>query len=106
MTPIYKLKKENLDATMIVSSAGYLVLKDSQMSLSQTHCLATRWKQLRKDIIKKGLIDDTGSIGTLKEDVLFTSPSAAASTLVGSQCAGPVYWIDSKGKMLKENNEK
>lgn len=101
----YKLKKGNLDATMIVLPEGYLVLKNSQISLTQTHCLSNGWKKIRKNLIDEGLVENYGSIGVLKKDMLFSSPSAAASTLVGSQCAGPISWKDSDGSTFKENQK-
>lgn len=102
----YDLNKGNLEASMVVTSEGYLVVAGSEISMTQTHCLAKGWKDLRSNLIEEGLVKVSGSKGVLKEDVLFSSPSAAASALVGSQCAGPVSWKDSEGKTLKENQKK
>lgn len=84
---------------------GYLVLAGSEVSMTQTHCLAKGWKKLRSDLFDSGLISSAGRKGILKEDVLFTSASGAASTLVGSQCAGPISWKDIDGNTLKDNQK-
>jgi len=36
------------------------------------------------------------------EDVLFTSPSAAAACIVGGEANGLIMWVDEHGKKLKE----
>lgn len=105
MTKEFDLSKGNLSATMVITSEGYLVMAGSEISMTQSHCLAKGWKELRSDLMEKGLVSSSGSKGVLKEDVLFSSPSAAASTLVGSQCAGPVSWKDEDGKTLKDNQK-
>lgn len=40
--------------------------------------------------------------GTLQEDILFTSPSAAAGFVTYASANGMIMWLDKKGRNLKE----
>lgn len=101
----YDLNKGNLQASMVVTPEGYLVIAGSEVSMTQTHCLSKGCKDHRSNLLEKGLVKLEGSKWILKEDVLFPSASAAASSLVGYQCGGPVSWKDKDGKTLKENQK-
>jgi hypothetical protein len=101
----YSLKSNRLSATMIEVSEGYLVKSGSQFSLEETESISSGWKKIRSKLQDENLVNITGDIGILTEDVLFSSPSAASSTLLGSQSPGPIRWFDENGKSYKENQE-
>lgn len=102
---LYHLKSNRLNASMVEVSEGYLVRAGSQFSLKETDSIAEGWKKLRAKLIDEGLIDSTGKNGVFLEDVLFSSPSAASSTILGAQSPGPIRWVDDDGKTFKENQE-
>ncbi|MFP6843571.1 MAG: GIY-YIG nuclease family protein [Thalassolituus sp.] len=102
---LYSLKSNRLNASMVEVSEGYLVRAGSQFSLEETDSIAEGWKKLRAKLIDESLIDATGENGVFLEDVLFSSPSAASSTILGAQSPGPIRWVDEDGKTFKENQE-
>lgn len=85
----YTLKSTRLIATMIEVPEGYLVRSGSQFALEETDSIADGWSKIRAKLIDEGLVNTTGKVGTLLDDVLFSSPSAAASTLLGAQSRAP-----------------
>lgn len=102
---LYKLKGNRVNASMVEVSEGYLVRSGSQISLEETDSIADGWRRLRSKLIDEGMVDRSGEIGVLLEDVLFSSPSAASSTLLGAQSPGPIRWVDENGKTFKDNQE-
>ncbi|SBT17741.1 hypothetical protein MGA5115_01857 [Marinomonas gallaica] len=102
---LYSLKSNRLNASMVEVSEGYLVRAGSQFSLEETDSIAEGWKKLRAKLIDEGLVDSSGENGVFLEDVLFSSPSAASSTILGAQSPGPVRWIDEDGNTFKDNQE-
>jgi hypothetical protein len=102
---LYTLKSTRLSATMIEVSEGYLVRSGSQFALEETDSIADGWKKIRAKLTDEGLVNTDGEVGTLLDDVLFSSPSAAASTLLGAQSPGPIRWIDEHGSTFKDNQE-
>ncbi|WGL16803.1 GIY-YIG nuclease family protein [Microbulbifer bruguierae] len=101
----YFLKSNRIEATMIEIPEGYLVRSGSKFSLKETGSISDGWKKLRAKLMDEDLVDTRGKVGTLKKDILFSSPSAAASTLLGAQSPGPIRWIDKNGATYKENQE-
>ena len=101
----YSLKSSRLSATMIESTEGYLVLAGSEFAKQETNSIAEGWKKLRAKLKDENLVDFNGKQGILRQDVIFSSPSAAASTLLGAQSPGPIRWIDESGRTFKENQE-
>ncbi|MGI6578766.1 MAG: DUF4357 domain-containing protein [Saccharofermentanales bacterium] len=64
-------------------------------------------KSCRESIIslRKKHADKFDENGKLKADILFTSPSSAASFVGGSSLNGNTMWKDITGKTLKEIDE-
>ncbi|MBU2966927.1 GIY-YIG nuclease family protein [Amphritea sp. 2_MG-2023] len=102
---LYSLKSNRLNASMVEVSEGYLVRAGSQFALEETDSIAEGWKKLRAKLIDEGLVDSTAENGVFLEDVLFSSPSAASSTILGAQSPGPIRWIDENGNTFKDNQE-
>lgn len=103
---VYQLKSNKLKATMVEVPEGYLVRAGSQFSLVETDSIAIGWKKIRTKLIDEGLVDISGElVGVFKEDVIFSSPSAASSSILGAQAPGPIRWVDEAGKTYKENQE-
>lgn len=55
--------------------------------------------------MEKELVADIQGKLMFKKDYEFSSPSAAAATIVGYPINGRTCWKDEKGKTLKENEE-
>ena len=102
---LYSLKSRRISATMVEAAEGYLVHAGSQFSLEETGSISAGWMKIRAKLKDEGLVEVRGKIGILTDDVLFSSPSAASSTLLGAQAPGPIRWIDENGITFKENQE-
>jgi hypothetical protein len=100
---LYNLKSNRISAAMVEVPEGYLVRSGSQFSLEETDSIASGRKKLRAKLIDEGLVDISREVGVLVEDVLFSSPSAASSTLLGAQSPRPIRWLDVNGVTFKDN---
>ncbi len=95
-SPIFYFKGK-YKASGIVTSEGFVVLKDSQISL-KVHPSA-KGSAVRARTQYKDKITDKG---ILLEDIPFNSPSAAASFVGGSSLSGNECWITNDGKNPKD----
>lgn len=102
---VYTLKSRQISATMVEVSEGYLVHAGSEFSLEETDSISAGWTKIRAKLKDEGLVEVRGNVGILTDDVLFSSPSAASSTLLGAQAPGPIRWVDEKGVTFKDNQE-
>jgi len=102
---VYQIKTKKLDAQMIETDKGYVVLSGSECSKQTSSSISEGWVKLRNKLIETGVLLDTGGNYTFKENAIFSSISAAAAIVLGRQAAGPVEWIDKHGKTYKQNQE-
>jgi hypothetical protein len=101
----YTLDIGGIKATGYQTNNGFVVKKGSRVSEGLSPSLANGYKNLRNSLIAKEVIlDSQGSLSFVK-DYEFSSPSAAAATIVGYPINGRICWKDGKGKTLKENEE-
>ena len=95
-------KDDEKKATGKRTSEGFVVLADSYIKENVSDGLSDGYKNLRRkhaDLINKDW--------KLQEDILFSSPSAAAIFVLGRSANGFVEWKTADGKTLKEvENEK
>ena len=77
------------------TTEGFVVLKGSQIDPDDSDSTLHRIKEIRQ----KALIDENG---ILLEDVLFKSPSAAATFLLGYNANGLIEWKTEDNKTLKD----
>lgn len=90
-------QKQNIEAQGRLTSDGFVVLMGSQICAETADYLPNGYRSLREKYSK--LIDDNG---VLQQDVLFKSPSAASSFVIGKNSNGLTEWKLSDGKTLKE----
>ena len=83
------------------TSEGFVVLKGSQISSNLTKSCPDSTLRNRKKYAKN--IDENY---ILTEDILFSSPSAAASFVGGASLSGNVSWHNSQGISLKSIDAK
>ena len=84
-----------VEASGMQTSDGFVVLKGSHISPAEADYISEVIKQQRKS----AKIDAEGK---LMEDMLFTSPSYAASFVTGMSINGREYWKTEDGRTLKE----
>lgn len=98
-----KTKKSNkvIEATCERTTEGFVVLEGSQVEIKDSPYLPASLKEMRQNLIASRVIQD----GVLKEKQLFSSPSYAATFLLGIQTNGRTDWKDQDGRTLKELEE-
>lgn len=79
------------------TSEGFVVLQGSRISKTLTKSCPELTRRNREKYAQK--IDENN---VLLEDILFTSPSAAASFVGGSSLSGNVSWCTADGTKLKD----
>ena len=95
--PFLYFKTEKAEATGKRTSEGFVVLAGSSISSKQTRsCPESVIRLLKKHADR---VDENGK---LKVDILFTSPSSAASFVGGSSLNGNIMWKDVMGRTLNE----
>ncbi len=75
------------------TAEGFVVMKGSRISPESADSISNKIREIRE----KAKITD----GILQEDMLFSSPSYAASFVIGQSCNGLTYWKTKDGKTLK-----
>lgn len=95
--PVLHLLTSKAKATGKRTSEGFVVYTNSVVSLVATKSCPDPIIKRRESLSNK--IDDNG---TLKENLLFGSPSAAAAFVTFSSANGNVMWKTADGRTLKE----
>ena len=92
-----KIKRsgEEVDAVCIRTEEGFVILKGSKIETMDTDYLPDSIKEDRKRA-------KIGANGILEEDILYKSPSAAGSFVVGGSVNGQRYWKNKDGVSLKD----
>lgn len=91
-------KAPAIDASCQRTREGYVVLKGSRV---RPQLLAS----FPGSLLGARQSADISADGLLREDVLFTSPSAAGSFVCGASCNGLTSWKTADGKTIKELEE-
>ena len=87
-------------ATGKVADDGFWVLKGSYITPKTTSSIPTGVKKARQEYAKQ-----INQEGILLQDVSFSSPSYAASFVIGRNSNGLIEWKNKDGTSLKELNE-
>jgi hypothetical protein len=98
----FTLKNKNYSATMRVVSDGFKVISGSECTMKLSKSISEGWIKLRNKLIHNNQIIESGNKLVFTEDVVFSSPSAASSIILGRQTAGPNEWIDESGQTYRE----
>lgn len=99
--PLLQFDRPAGKATGHRTSEGFVVLKGSILSTKIQHSCPENARKLRMKYTDK--IDVNG---ILTEDVLLTSPSAAAAFVGGSSLSGNITWKTADGRTLKDIESK
>lgn len=82
------------------TSNGFVVYKDSQISLNTDDNIRRGIKESRNKAISDGVVQGSGPIGVLRDSMVFSSPSAAAIFVLGKSENGLRSWKNKDGKSL------
>ncbi len=99
---------KNVKATGRQTESGFLVLQASEAVL-EARPSTQRFPYaatLRTQLIEEGILTKGTDRLRFTKDHEFTSPSAAAAVVHGGSANGLLAWKDSKGRTLKELEEK
>ena len=91
------------DARGVLVTDGFAVLKGSAIATSTVPSMTDSLIRLRSELIHKGIID---SEFHFVQDHIFTSPSLAASVVMGRNANGRTEWKTSDQKTIKDIEEK
>ena len=106
---VYTLKADGADARAQFLDDGSLnVFKDSLARIRETEAFIGWSQAARIKFLDDGILVDNGDDTSYRftRDVVFNSPSAAASTVTGRPINGWTAWKDEEGKTLDENVRK
>lgn len=90
------------------TSDGFVVLKGSKVAGSTVASMTSNFVTLRQKLIDEGVLVDKGEYLEFPDDYIFSSPSTAASIVLGRNANGLTEWKLKDGRTLKdyESNEK
>lgn len=84
------------------SSDGMIVFAGSKCNLSESSGAPEWILNLRKRLLKEGILEVEGKVMVFRSDYIFNSPSAAAVTLLGRAANGWTSWKYKDSKSLDE----
>jgi len=92
----------NTDAKGLPTSGGFVVLKNSKIASSIVNSYSSSLKKMRARLLNQEVIIKKGEELIMSKDYEFSSPSTAASIVMGRSANGLTEWKLSTGKSLKE----
>ena len=93
------------NASGLQTDEGFVVSKGSHVKKDASESTPAGVVSLRNNAIENGTLVGDGGRYKLLQDILFSSPSAAASFVSGSSRNGRDTWKNAKGKSIKELEE-
>ena len=90
------------------TSDGFVVFKGSKAAGTTVASMTPSFLILRQKLLDEGVVLDRGEFLEFPEDYIFSSPSTAATLVLGRNANGLTEWKQKSGKTLKdfESNEK
>jgi len=101
-SPTLQLKERKAEATGREVGDGFVVFKGSRARLDQVPSIHDWLRNLRQQLLERGVLAQGGSAYVFTQDYRFNSPSAAAGVLVGGNANGRRAWKDERGRSLKQ----
>ncbi len=90
---LYITTNRGANAKGMQTSEGFVVLKDSQIADGVTDSCPKSIRKLREQLTQSGIINENR---IFTEDKVFSSPSTAASVVMGRSANGRTEWRESK----------
>ena len=90
------------NAKGVIVPDGFAVLKDSVVASDTVKSMSVSLKKLRNSLFEKGVIN---SDNVFTRDYIFTSPSLAASVVMGRNANGRAEWKTEDNKTIKNIEE-
>ena len=83
------------------TSDGFVVFKGSKAAGSTVNSITQNFTNIRQKMIDEGIIIQNGEVYEFPDDYIFSSPSTAASIVLGRNANGLTEWKLKSGKTLK-----
>ncbi len=90
------------NAKGVLVSDGFLVVKDSRIAFDTTVSMPDTLVKFRSRLIEKGIVSTDY---VFQNDYIFTSPSLAASVVMGRSANGRTEWKTIDGRCIKDIEE-
>lgn len=90
------------NARGIPSSDGFVVLSGSEFAITTVNAISPSLINFRNKLIYKGVLVESEKCLTLSSDYVFSSPSMAASIVMGRNANGLTEWKLKSGMNLKD----
>lgn len=87
------------------TAQGFVVFAGSGASAGAGASLTGNVDRLRKDLLASGVLKADGNVPRFTQDYVFSSPSTAASVVLGRSANGRSEWKDAQGRTLKALQE-
>lgn len=100
-----KVKGKGLLARGYESTQGFVVKAGSQAAGQVVPSMAPSLVAKRQELIELGVLVQKGSDLEFTQDYAFSSPSTAASVVLGRSANGRLEWKDAQGRSLKALHE-
>ena len=85
-----------------MSKPKFVVTKGSTANIQQAKSLRPTIRELRQELIEKGILVEDKGVYSFTKEYIFKSPSAAACVIAGNPRSGMDAWRNMKGQSLKE----
>lgn len=106
---VFLLSGKGIEAKAVQSNEGFVVLAGSGLSAEQVPSLSAGYKRLRDNLIKENVIGMAQNLPNKQQEFLknhvFSSPSQAASVILGTPTNGRQAWKTAEGKTIAEVEE-
>ncbi len=99
------LKSKGIAARGVDSTDGFVVRAGSAAVKAEVPSIHAYLVDLRRALVEKGVLTDSGDVYRLAQDYSFNSPSTAAGVLLGRSANGRIEWKDAQGRTLKQIQE-
>jgi len=99
------IHSKGVEARGIDSSEGFIVRAGSQAVTDEVASIHPFLIDMRKSLLKQGVLELAGASFRVTQDYTFNSPSTAAGVLLGRSANGRTEWKDVKGRTLREIQE-
>lgn len=84
------------------TSDGFVVFKGSKSASTIVNSMTSGFIKFREKLIEEGILVNKSEYFEFSEDFIFSSPSTAASIIMGRNANGLSEWKQKDGKTLKE----
>lgn len=96
------LEMREADARGRETKDGFVVLAGSRARGTEVPSAKPWLRDLRRQLMERGVLEADGEHFVLTQDYRFSSPSQAAAVLIGSAANGRKAWRTPDGRMLRE----